>query len=77
MNKSGLSRRDFVNGCALSLAAGSTLSPLDAIAQNMLDPAALPPDYYPPVKQGMRGSHDSSFEVAHDMRDGKRWNLLS
>jgi len=76
MNKPGLSRRDFVNGCALSLAAGSTISPLDAIAQNMLDPAALPSDYYPPVKQGMRGSHDGSFEVAHDMRDGKRWSAV-
>ena len=71
MKKPTLSRRDFVNGCALSLAASSGLSPLEAIAQNMLDPVALPPDYYPPTKQGMRGSHDGSFEVAHALRDGK------
>jgi len=76
MKKTNLSRRDFVNGCALSLAAGSTISPLEAIAQNMLDPAALPPDYYPPTRQGMRGSHDGSFEVAHDARDGKRWRAV-
>ncbi len=42
MKNPGLSRRDFANGCALSLVAGSTISPLDAIAQNMLDPAASP-----------------------------------
>jgi spermidine dehydrogenase len=76
MKNSALNRRDFVNGCALSLAAGSTISPLDAIAQNLLDPTALPPDYYPPTRQGMRGSHDGSFEVAHEMRDGKRWNAV-
>lgn len=31
------------------------------------------PGYYPPAKTGMRGSHDGSWEVAHAMRDGKRW----
>src|SRR5208282_896749 len=29
------------------------------------------PGYYPPAKTGMRGSHDGSWEVAHDLRDGK------
>ena len=47
-----INRRDFVNGCALSLAAGTSLSPLEAIAQDLLDPTALPPDYYPPTRQG-------------------------
>jgi spermidine dehydrogenase len=27
--------------------------------------------YYPPAKTGLRGSHDGSWEVAHDLRDGK------
>jgi spermidine dehydrogenase len=71
-----ISRRDFVNGCALSLAAGTSLSPLDAVAQDLLDPAALPPDYYPPTSQGMRGSHEGSFEVAHGARDGRTWNAV-
>ncbi len=31
------------------------------------------PNYYPPAKTGMRGSHDGSWEVAHGMRDGKTW----
>lgn len=69
----GISRRDFVNGCALSLAAGTSLSPLEALAQDLLDPTALPPDYYPPLSQGMRGSHNGSFEAAHEARDGRAW----
>ena len=71
-----INRRDFVNGCALSLAAGTSLSPLEAIAQDLLDPTALPPDYYPPTRQGMRGSHDGSFEVAHAARDGVAYSSV-
>jgi spermidine dehydrogenase len=74
MDRSKLSRRDFVNGCALSLAAGTSVAPLDAIAQDLLNPGALPPGYYPPTRQGLRGSHDGSFEAAHEARDGKRWS---
>ncbi len=71
-----INRRDFLNGCALSVAAGSAISPLEALAQGALNPAALPPDYYPPTKQGLRGSHEGSFEVAHDMRTGKTWDAV-
>ena len=76
MRTSGMSRRDFVNGCAFSLAAGTSVSPLDAIARDVLDPTSLPPDYYPPTRQGLRGSHDGSFEVAHEARDGRRFNAV-
>ena len=76
MTRTHITRRDFVNGCALSLAAGTTVSPMQAVAQDLLDPAALPPDYYPPTLQGLRGSHDGSFETAHDLRDGKSWNAV-
>ncbi|GAB5500471.1 MAG: NAD(P)/FAD-dependent oxidoreductase [Pseudohongiellaceae bacterium] len=69
----GLTRRDFLNGCAVSLAAGTTLSPLELLAQGGLDSSALPADYYPPTLQGMRGSHAGSFEIAHGMRDGGSW----
>ena len=63
-----ITRRDFLNGAALALAAGATLSPRDLLA---LEVGAAPPgspigkDYYPPALTGMRGSHDGSFEVAH------------
>jgi len=69
-----ISRRDFLNGCALSVAAGSAISPLEALAQGALSPYALPADYYPPTRQGLRGSHVGSFEAAHDMRTGKTWD---
>ena len=69
-----VNRRDFLNGCAVGIAAGTSLTPLEAIAQGLLDQRALPADYYPPTLQGMRGSHEGSFEVAHAMRDGSAWN---
>lgn len=72
----GLTRRDFLNGCAVSLAASTTLSPLELLAQGRLDSSALPADYYPPTLQGMRGSHAGSFEVAHGMRDGASWQAI-
>ena len=70
-----INRRDFLNGCALSVAAGSAISPLEALAQGALNPYALPADYYPPTRQGLRGSHEGSFEAAHDMRIGKQWDV--
>jgi len=74
--KSTINRRDFVNGCALSLAAGTAISPLEAVAQDLLDPTALPADYYPPTRQGLRGSHEGSFEVAHAARDGATFSAV-
>lgn len=71
-----ISRRDFLNGCAISLTAGATMAPLDAIAQGSVNSSALPPGYYPPGLQGLRGSHEGSFEVAHGFRDGKTWNAV-
>jgi spermidine dehydrogenase len=58
----GISRRDFLNGVALTgLAAG--MSPMKAMAEGLVksDGAWT----YPPAKTGLRGSHVGSFEVAH------------
>jgi spermidine dehydrogenase len=76
-----ITRRDFLNG--ISIAVGASLiaanSPwLEAFGLPQ-SPLAAPfapekdPSYYPPAKTGMRGSHDGSWEVAHDLRDGKQW----
>jgi spermidine dehydrogenase len=63
-----ISRRDFLNGVALSVAAGSTLSPLELMA------SAREGGVYPPALTGMRGSHPGSFEVAHAVaRHGASW----
>ena len=69
-----LTRRDLVGGMALSLAAGTTMSPLQAVARGFLPASALGADYYPPALTGMRGTHDGAFEVAHAVaREGKRF----
>jgi spermidine dehydrogenase len=67
-----ISRRDFLNGVALSV--GAALVP-DAFA-SIFDLSAEPqnqPGYYPPSKTGLRGSHVGSFETAHSVRDGSFW----
>jgi spermidine dehydrogenase len=59
-NKLNISRRDFMNGFALSVAAGSALSPLELMAMATKDGSP-----YPPALTGLRGDHPGSFEVAH------------
>ncbi len=69
--KLNISRRDFLNGVALSVAAGSSLSPLELLAA-----AAKEGTPYPPALTGMRGSHPGSFEVAHELSVGRTtWPL--
>jgi len=72
MEKAMITRRDFLNGAALTVAAGATLSPWDMLAMETgsLSPERLPKGYYPPALTGMRGSHKGSFEVAHALA----WN---
>jgi spermidine dehydrogenase len=50
-----ISRRDFLNGAALTIAAG--LTPAAQIAAQ--------PVRYPPALTGLRGQHAGSFETAH------------
>jgi spermidine dehydrogenase len=61
-----ISRRDFLNGVALGVAAGSSLTPLDILAQTTAQQR-----YYPPGLMGLRGSHAGSFEVAHAVAHGE------
>ncbi len=74
-----ISRRDFLNGVNIAV-AGSLLSipltqALAALEESARDVTAqMMPGYYPPTREGMRGSHPGSFEVAHSVRDGTRWN---
>jgi spermidine dehydrogenase len=61
-----ITRRDFLNGTALAIAAGLTPA-----AQ--LGAAAA---HYPPALTGMRGQHPGSFEVAHAFaREGQRFGV--
>ena len=61
-----ISRRDFLNGVALTIGAGLTPA-----AQIAAEPAR-----YPPALTGLRGQHPGSFEVAHEIgRAGKRYSI--
>jgi spermidine dehydrogenase len=59
-----ITRRDFLNGAALTIAAG--LTPAAQIAAQ--------PGRYPPALTGLRGQHDGSFEIAHALaREGRKF----
>jgi spermidine dehydrogenase len=62
-----ITRRDFLNGVALAIAAG--LTPAAQIAAQPLR--------YPPALTGLRGQHDGAAELGHDIRDGKRFAIDS
>src|SRR6202158_56498 len=68
----GITRRDFLNGVALTAGAAALPPHLMAALQYDLAPEKTP-GYYPPALTGMRGSHVGSFEVAHSLRDGDFW----
>lgn len=68
-----ITRRDYLNGMAF-LAAGTALagcgqSPASGgnVPTGGVTAPGLTSDYYPPILTGMRGSHDGSFEVSHDL----------
>jgi spermidine dehydrogenase len=60
-----ITRRDFLNGTALTIAAG--LTPAEQLAAQ--------PARYPPALTGLRGHHAGSFEVAHALRDGSAFTV--
>jgi spermidine dehydrogenase len=74
---SNIARRDFLNGVGIAVGAsliGKNRFLLETFG--VPDSAFAPendPSYYPPAKTGLRGSHVGSFEVAHSLRDGKKW----
>src|SRR6267154_6067341 len=61
-----ITRRDFLNGAALTAAAGLTPA-----AQLAAQPAR-----YPPALMGLRGQHEGSFEAAHALaREGRQFPI--
>jgi spermidine dehydrogenase len=60
--KSNITRRDFLNGVALGAAATAAV-PFSTLA--LESTGSVSGSYYPPLLNGMRGSHQGSFEVAH------------
>ena len=66
-----IERRDFLNGVAVAVGVG--LSGTRAVAQGGEHWPQDQPRYYPPLLNGLRGSHPGSFEAAHAARDGDVW----
>ena len=68
----GITRRDFLNGVAVTAGIAALPPHLLAALRHDLDPEKAS-DYYPPALTGLRGSHVGAFEVAHRLRDGDFW----
>lgn len=63
-----ITRRDFLNGTALTIAAGMAPS---ALLQAASAPAAAGLAPYPPALTGLRGNHAGTFTLAHSLaREG-------
>ena len=70
-----IKRRDFLNGAAIGtgglLLAGCNRGPITDEPMSVETPRPFSPpgtsDYYPPTLTGMRGSHEGSYEVAHEL----------
>jgi spermidine dehydrogenase len=63
----GVTRREFIDGIACAIVAGSAATvPLHAQASD-------PP--YPPSRTGYGGSRPADFQIAHGVRDGRRYDL--
>jgi spermidine dehydrogenase len=79
-----ITRRDFLGGVGVAITgsswAGSWSASRYAPADSAPPAEALGLEQetasYPPGATGMRGSHRGSFEVAHALRDGARWDDL-
>ncbi len=62
-----ITRRDFLNGTRIAIGAALLPGCSDA------DLHESDPIYYPPALTGLRGSHPGSFEAAHAIVQGQRW----
>jgi spermidine dehydrogenase len=68
-----ITRRDFLNGVAVT--AGAAIIPPEMWAAAAADLETQDvPGYYPPAKTGLRGSHVGAFETMHKVRDGAFWD---
>jgi spermidine dehydrogenase len=79
-----ITRRDFIGGVGVAITGSSLAGPWSASSLAHPECAAAAGGsgleqeaaFYPPGARGMRGSHRGSYEVAHALRDGARWDDL-
>lgn len=77
----GVTRRDFLNGVPLALGAAALTGAAASqyLLATVIGEEFAPentPGYYPPALTGLRGNHDGSFALAHQLRDGVAWDSL-
>ena len=70
--KDKVTRRDFLNGTQVAIGA-SLLTPWTEVFGTNTSKFELGPDYYPPAKTGLRGSHNGSWETMHARVAGTTW----
>ncbi len=67
-----ITRRDFLNGVAITVAAGLTPMEMARAANSTL----IQGEYYPPMLTGLRGNHAGSFEMAHALgREHEKFDM--
>jgi len=70
--KDSITRRDFLHGIQVAIGA-SLLTPWTELMGAAPAHFALPDNFYPPGKTGLRGSHDGSWENMHARVEGRTW----
>jgi spermidine dehydrogenase len=68
----GITRRDFLNGVAIAIVGSAGMGRATAEPDA---PASAAPVDYPPARDGLRGSNVGSFEAAHRLRDGGKFDF--
>lgn len=74
-----ITRRDFLHGLGAVVAAGIASTPGGAAEpDSQAEPPPLRSSDHPPARQGARGSHPGSFEVAHELalRGRRTWGSV-
>ena len=73
----GITRRDFLNGVALTVGASLTRASSSFGLELVDDAPEKAAGYYPPALTGLRGSHEGSYAAAHELRDGHFWDTAA
>ena len=64
-----VTRRDFLNGTQIAIGSALTAPWIQRLTDG------LQPEYYPPAKTGLRGTHDGAWEVMHARVSGQTWPI--
>ena len=60
-----ITRRDFLDGVAISIGSAALLGSKTALAAAVEAASSDTGNYYPPTLTGIRGSHEGAYEASH------------